>query len=494
MRSVDHARLTRPVEFRITICALLLTRLDNADMLLRSSHTLSKAAAFCLCLTTAAQADTALVINADSIPSSALSKLQSTAEREGFWIGVEHQDAATAKLNWRDPTFDAHSMIFAVVSDQSAQLLRADPAVLGAFDQIKPSDFALQSVACDAADEKLHLPAIMKIGRGNLVRKPRSFFPLADPVGLTAIPKNQWLTKRYAAPSKIVKRVVDPQVQTIVNQIDGARWFAAITQLATWRRNSYSVELDLARDWLVTQFAAVGQSTQIPSFTVAGAVTAENVVATQTGTTLPNEWVLVGAHYDSRNISATNTTNPSPGAEDNASGCAGVLEMARVLSQYRFKRTLKFICFAGEEQGLLGSEAFASSAPAANIKLAVLMDMIGYSSDTRFDVLLETSAALSSVFAPFQTAATDYSPGLAVLTSTNPFGSDHIPFINRSVPSLLLIEDEWDTYAQYHRATDTPANITNAQQQGPAILKMAVAVLAQTAEFDTGNDFASGFE
>jgi hypothetical protein len=448
----------------------------------------------CLLMATLASAERALVVDTDAIHALELSRLQELAAREGFWIGIEHQDAPSALKAGRTAQFEKPSMVIAIVSDATAMQFSSLPGVLGRIDNIRASDFALQPVACSSADEKHHLPAIAEVGRGNLVRRPVSFLPVSADIGLVDVPKNQWLTKRAPLPSKVANRAVDPQIQSIVNQLDGARWFAALSQLATWKRNSYSPELDLARDWLVSQFGALGQSTQIPTFTIAGAVTAENVVATQVGTTLPNEWILVGAHYDSTNSNLSNTTNPSPGAEDNASGCAGVLEMARVLNQYRFKRTLKFVCFAGEEQGLLGSEAYAASAPIANIKLAILMDMIGYSSDTRNDVLLETSTALSGVFTRFQNAATDYSPGLAVLTSTNPFGSDHIPFINRAIPSLLLIEDEWDTYAQYHRTTDTPTNVTNALQQGPALLKMTLAVLAQSAELDSGIEFANGFE
>jgi Peptidase family M28 len=440
-----------------------------------------------------AHADTALFVDVAKTTPSQILALQRLSETEGFWIGVEHQDVASAKPNWRAAQFDAQQIIMALVSEQSAAQIR-NLEILGKLENVSAADFALQSIACDAADEQLHLPAILKVARANLVRQPKSFLSAFNSQsGLHAVPKNQWLTQR-AVLSKSALQVADPQIQQIVNQLNGNRWFAALSQLATWKRNSFSPELDLARDWLAAEFAGLGQSVQTPSFNVNTSFLAENVVATQLGTTLANEWVLVGAHYDSTNSSTTNTTNPSPGAEDNASGCAGVLEMARVLSQYQFKRTLKFVCFAGEEQGLRGSEAFAAAAPIANIKLAVLMDMIGYSSDTRFDVLLETSSALSAVFTPFQTAAADYSPGLAILTSTNPFGSDHIPFINRSVPSLLLIEDEWDTYGQYHRSTDTPNNVTNALQQGPAVLKMAVAVLAQQAELVNNEVFANGFE
>ena len=227
-----------------------------------------------------------------------------------------------------------------------------------------------------------------------------------------------------------------------------------------------------------------------PSFTVSGStnVQIENVVGTLTGTTFPDEWIVVGAHYDSRNTSVSNISNPSPGAEDNASGCAAVLELARVMADLKPKRTIKFVCFGGEEQNLYGSEAYAaslvSSGELGKIKLAVIMDMIGYSSTSALDVLLETSSALAAVLPQFQQAAADYSPAMTVSTSLAPFGSDHMPFINRAVPTLLLIENEWDSYPHYHKATDTPANVTNAMLEGPAIIRMELAVIAARAEVE----------
>ena len=121
------------------------------------------------------------------------------------------------------------------------------------------------------------------------------------------------------------------------------------------------------------------------------------------------------------------------------------------------------------------------------------MDMIGYSGDADLDVLLETSSALSTVFTPFSAAAATYAPELRVLTDTSACCSDHMPFINRGVPSLLTIENDYsynattrpEGYQHYHKTTDIPANITRAQQMGGGILKMNIAVLADVAGFET---------
>ena len=404
----------------------------------------------------------------DATKMSLAERAQIKADQASWWLGLDSK------------------ILVAAPPKMILSLSKRFP-VLERFYGVTPASFSLQSMACDERDAKLHLPAIAKVGRGNLVRTPINFSGFRAVNGLSAItPGLEVLGSGQNARSK----TLDPAYQPLIARIRPSRWFNDLSTLASWKRNSYSPEIDLARDWLAGEFGALGLTVTTPSFNVPGATTVqiENVVATLTGTTFPDEWILVGAHYDSRNISVSNISNPSPGAEDNASGCAAVLEMARVLADLKPKRTLKFMCFGGEEQNLYGSEAYAaslvSSGELSKIKLAIIMDMIGYSSTPALDVLLETSSALAAVLPQFQQAAADYSPNMTVSTSLAPFGSDHMPFINRGVPTLLLIENEWDTYPHYHKATDVPANVTNALLEGPAIMRMQLAVIAARAEVE----------
>ena len=404
----------------------------------------------------------------DATKMSASERAQIKANQASWWLGLDSKLLVAARPK--------------VILSLSARF-----PVLERFYGVTPASFSLQSMACDERDAKLHLPAIAKVGRGNLVLTPVNFSGFRSVSGLSAItPGLEVLGSTQFARSK----ALNPEFQPLIARIRPTRWFNDLSTLASWKRNSFSPEIDLARDWLAGEFGALGLSVSTPSFMVPGSpsVQIENVIGTLTGTTLPDEWIVVGAHYDSRNTSVSNITNPSPGAEDNASGCAAVLELARVMADLKPKRTIKFMCFGGEEQNLNGSEAYAasleSSGELSKIKLAVIMDMIGYSSTTALDVLLETSSALSAVLPQFQQAAADYSPGMAVSTSLSPFGSDHMPFINRGVPTLLLIENEWNTYPHYHKATDIPANVTNALLEGPAIIRMQLAVIAARAEVE----------
>ncbi len=104
-------------------------------------------------------------------------------------------------------------------------------------------------------------------------------------------------------------------------------------------------------------------------------VEAANVVAILPGTepASRDRLVLVGAHYDSRNEERYDVKNPAPGANDNASGVALVLELARILSPHGFEATLVFVAFSGKEQGLWGSTQFARNARKDNLGIEAVL-------------------------------------------------------------------------------------------------------------------------
>ena len=87
-----------------------------------------------------------------------------------------------------------------------------------------------------------------------------------------------------------------------------------------------------------------------------------NVVAIQRGTTYPDRYIIMSGDIDSRVSDANNYTSDSPGANDNASGMAGTIEAARVLSNYKFENSIIYLGLSGEEQGLFGGQGLVKSA------------------------------------------------------------------------------------------------------------------------------------
>ena len=134
-----------------------------------------------------------------------------------------------------------------------------------------------------------------------------------------------------------------------------------------------------AGQWLFDTFAAMGYEPEFQWFEPMGLGRTANVVATLRGTTHPEIVYVVGAHYDSH--------QNGPGADDDATGTAMVLELARVLKAQPLPATVVFALFTGEEAGLLGSREFAKRATAAqwHVGGALNNDMFGWSNDHRLD-------------------------------------------------------------------------------------------------------------
>jgi hypothetical protein len=323
----------------------------------------------------------------------------------------------------------------------------------------------------------------------------------ADGGAWRALTPNTSLARQFRLDPRGLPMAPDPQVQQVVDRVDAARWFGDVQALAMHDRSSYATtSLEAARDWIGTQFDALQLATSLQGFPMSapgGSITRHNALGAWIGSSQPERWIIVGAHYDSRNANQTATAG-TPGAEDNASGCAGVIELARALLPSQPSRSILFICYAGEEQGLLGSLAHVQSltqaAALASIDAVVIMDMIGYSADAGLEALYESSSTWSDYLLRFGAAAATYVPELDVFTSTSPFGSDHMPYLDAGVQTVLAIENDWAVYPHYHRSTDTPANMgPNAQAMGDAILRTNAAVIADLAGLPWV-PFADGFE
>ena len=104
-----------------------------------------------------------------------------------------------------------------------------------------------------------------------------------------------------------------------------------------------------------------------------------NVAAIQKGTKYPNRYIIMSGDIDSRISNSNNFTDDSPGANDNASGMAGAIEAARVLSKYKFESSIIYLGLSGEEQGLYGGKGFAEYAKKNNWEIIGVLnnDMIG---------------------------------------------------------------------------------------------------------------------
>ncbi|MBN2417102.1 M20/M25/M40 family metallo-hydrolase [bacterium] len=167
-----------------------------------------------------------------------------------------------------------------------------------------------------------------------------------------------------------------------------------------------------------------------------------NVIAEKPGTLDPDITYIICAHYDATN----NSGDPmlaAPGADDNASGCAAVLEAARVLAPYTSDYTIKFILFTAEEIGLYGSKAYAQQAAAQgeNIAGVINLDMIGYEGDDDLRVELHTNFARTQLVDSMAVWAGAWGLPLAPVKVLARPNSDHAPFLSLGYQALMVIED-----------------------------------------------------
>jgi Zn-dependent M28 family amino/carboxypeptidase len=188
------------------------------------------------------------------------------------------------------------------------------------------------------------------------------------------------------------------ELRQLLRQLDQQRIEATIRRLAEFgTRHTLSSQDDpvrgigAARDWIYAQMQSIaalsgGRMTvelqsfiQPPASRIPAPTPITNVIATLKGDSAPDRIYVVSGHYDSRVTDIMNFTSDAPGADDDASGVAVAMEMARLMATRHTEATIKFVAVAGEEQGLYGSayQAQQLKAAAANVQGMFTNDIIG---------------------------------------------------------------------------------------------------------------------
>lgn len=199
--------------------------------------------------------------------------------------------------------------------------------------------------------------------------------------GQTA-PSYQDQAKLHDIAKKVSAKRIEQDIRTLVGF--GTRHTLSDTQ-------SETQGIGAARRWIKSEFEAISKACNgclevyYQAETISGepripnATEVVSVIAMQRGNHDPDRYVMMSGDIDSRVSDVMNTTSVSPGANDNASGIAGTLEAARVLSQYQFSGSIVYAALAGEEQGLFGGKILAQQAQKDGwrIKAVLNNDMIG---------------------------------------------------------------------------------------------------------------------
>ena len=286
-----------------------------------------------------------------------------------------------------------------------------------------------------------------------------------------------------------------PTIQTIINQtnIDSLTYFVEElsgevqtiiggTPYTIVSRRYNHAGNDMAANYIKQKLESYGFPTYDQTFGTGGG---RNVYAVQLGTQYPNKKYIICAHYDDFTYSGTVV----PGADDNASGTAAVIEAARIFKNYNSKYTLIYALWDEEERGLYGSTYYAQQAALAgdSIMGVINLDMIAYDSNSDNIAEIHTRPIANSITLKDEMLSinTLYNIGLTLQT-INPGAtySDHASFWYNNFGAILLIEYDYDFNPYYHSASDLIQYFNM-----PYFLKMSQVSLGVTATLAELTDF-----
>ena len=229
---------------------------------------------------------------------------------------------------------------------------------------------------------------------------------------------------------------------------------------------------DKAADYIEQKLEYYGLDVYNQSFSSTG----RNVYGVQLGTDYPNQKYIICAHYDDM------PSGPiAPGADDNASGTAAVLEAARILSGYISEYTIIYALWDEEEQGLVGSDYYATQAAAAGDSIlgVINLDMIAWDSNSDYIADLHTRSVGTSLYLKDKMVEVNnlYNIGLDIdIKNPGSTYSDHASFWFNNFGAILLIEDGSDFNNYYHSTNDL---VTHFNQ--PYYLMMSKTALGTLA-------------
>ena len=279
---------------------------------------------------------------------------------------------------------------------------------------------------------------------------------LVQPVRVTLTPK-PWPTAPEAGAGE--RTDFHPLVDQIVSEVSETEYVAKWQALDDYEtRYSYTTQNAASAAWMHSIFTSLGLQARYHFFNMSGQ--RKNVIGTKPGLVHPERIVYLTGHFDSI---SEDPNNHAPGADDNASGTAAFLEAVRILSQYQFENTIKFVGFSGEEQGLVGSAAYVDSIAAAGEQVVCCFnaDMIAYrgTDPAPADLVIYTNASSQAMANVLRDACTEYYP-----TDLEPIvlvealeASDHASFWSHGYLALCAIEEEaWgsDFCPWYHTSND----------------------------------------
>lgn len=290
----------------------------------------------------------------------------------------------------------------------------------------------------------------------------------------------------------------DSRVSDMLQRIDVTKIMSDVEHLSSYiNRRADAIHIYNVKDWLVSEYEKMDvDSIYFHDFQVIPFwdtvprpfTTAPNVLALKRGKKYPNEYIICGAHYDSY-VAAEGDYNPdtivSPGADDNASGVAGILTTARILSNYEFERSIIFASWNAEEFGLCGSHAFAKDCRRDSIDIVAYfnLDMTGYlnpGDDIHINLLYTDCDSLLADF--YKQVGMVYTPEILMYQDWLISGdTDYSSFNRNGYQAISPSEDVHHISPYIHSENDIIGLSVNNWEQAVVFTKLNLACVALSA-------------
>ena len=266
-----------------------------------------------------------------------------------------------------------------------------------------------------------------------------------------------------------------PAIYELMAMVDTGEFMATVRHLENYGTRYYaSPEAIEAQNWIKAKFEEYPELVvELQDFPY-GSGSSDNVIATLPGKTTPDQYIVIGSHYDSYAYGGI-----APGADDNASGTAAVLELARILSQYEFDKSIVFCTFSAEEVGLIGSEYYASHAQSQGMDILGYFnfDMIGYRNGNdpiHTDMIAPASATELVNF--YKGVVAIYLPDFDVFDAQLSGGdSDHTSFNNNGYMGIFPFEDVPNYSPYIHTSQDLVGPSVNSPEMAETFIQANLA-------------------
>lgn len=417
---------------------------------------------------------------------TAFALLLSSLMMSGNFVMISYSGRAELEKHFADPNLTVH---FYTDSEVFATAERFDAKTMVLIDnQAFEENNVYTLVYCSKTEQEAY------IGEGETLLRTDDYIITKGSV----LPyKNDGAVAIFNKKARLPKLTRDfptvaeenPTIREMLDQVNMDSLEATVQHLQDYGSRLWNSEnAYAASDWIAGRMQAMGLEVEQQPFyasTWTGSdEAAPNVIGIQRGTLYPDIYVVCGSHFDSFSWESMYGVGNAPGADDNATGVASVLESARILTQYEFEYSIVYCAFGCEEMGLYGSDAYATRCEEEWMEIIGYFnnDMNGYLYGDQIHIDCIYPNAVAPIGDYYMNVGSVYFPELPIRhVNFNQGDSDHTSFNNHGYMGIYPFED-YQNYSPYiHTPNDLIGTSVTSFEMSQQYCQMNIACLAEIA-------------